>query len=223
MSDLRYVRFDLAAQVSRDLSGGARLAARAGAGHVHAYGSSVPGGDDEELGKYLLLRRVLFTGGGSGDVRGWGTSQLGPKFPALSLDVDRDTLFVDAQSFTPLGGTDKLMVSVQAEAPFFVAPNWLAGLVFLDGGRIWTGDRRFDGGDPFGQDRFFWAAGGGLAVRSPVGRVEVALGVKLNPTVMDLADPRDVVRALLEETPIEDVPTKQRRRLQLHLSVGVGS
>lgn len=222
LSDLRYVRFDLGAQARRDLSGGARLALRAAAGRVHAYGSSVPGTEDEELGKYLLLRRVLFTGGGSGDVRGWGTSQLGPKFPALSLDVDRDTLFVDAQSFTPLGGTHKLMVSVQAEAPLPAAPNWLAGLVFLDGGRIWTGDRRFDGEDPFGQDRFFWAAGGGFAVRSPVGRVEVALGVKLNPTFMDLADPRDVIRALLEETPVEDVPTKQRRRLQLHLSVGVG-
>ncbi len=222
LSDLRYIRFDLGAQARRGLSGGARLALRAAAGRVHAYGSSVPSDEDEELAKYLLLRRVLFTGGGSGDVRGWGTSQLGPKFPALSLDVDRDTLFIDAQSFTPLGGTDKLMVSAQAEAPLPAAPNWLAGLVFLDGGRIWTGDRRFDGDDPFGQDRFFWAAGGGFAVRSPVGRVEVALGVKLNPTVMDLADPRDVIQALVDGTPVEDVPTKQRRRLQLHLSVGVG-
>ena len=223
-SDIQYVRLDGVLEASKRLGSGIRLAARAGGGHLKPYGASLPKSEEEETGKLLELRRVLFTAGGSSDVRGWGAGLLGPKFPELILRSEGDSIRFDGQGFSPLGGTNKLMVSLQAESPLPFGPGWLDGFVFLDGGRIWNDNPSLgeEGKDPLGQERFFWAAGGGVVVASPVGRIEVALGVKLNPTVIDLASPGRVLRAILDEEPLEDLPTRDRRRLQLHVSLGVG-
>jgi hypothetical protein len=48
----------------------------------------------------------------------------------------------------------------------------------------------------------------------------VAVGYKLNPSPLDLRDPNDVLAALAAGTPIDDVPTSEWRRLQLHFSIG---
>ena len=69
-------------------------------------------------------------------------------------------------------------------------------------------------------DGTFFGTGGGLQFATPVGPLRVALGYKLNPSVLDLRDPGEVARALVEGTPVEAVAEEEGRRWQLHLAIG---
>jgi hypothetical protein len=61
---------------------------------------------------------------------------------------------------------------------------------------VWTGDDRYGlRDDPHGQDELFLATGGGLAFKTPVGPIEISAGYKLNPSITDLVDASDILRA----------------------------
>ena len=92
--------------------------------------------------------------------------------------------------------------------------------IFLDGGRVRTGDARFAGADLYDEQRWFFAAGAGFQVRTIVGPVRLSAGWKLNPSALDLRDPDAVFGALLTGRPVTSVPTDWKHRLHLHLSLG---
>ncbi len=101
-----------------------------------------------------------------------------------------------------------------------LSDKWNA-FTFLDGGKVWTPDRRFalDAG-VLDQDKLFLGTGIGFGYETVVGAVEVALGYKLNPSALDLRDPAEVLAALAEGRSIEDVPASNSRRFHLHFSIG---
>lgn len=80
-------------------------------------------------------------------MRGWATELLGPKIPDLEVvsvggsgSPGEETL--SAASCIPLGGLVRWTGSLQLELPLPFA-GWPHGShLFLDGGRVWTPDRR---------------------------------------------------------------------------------
>jgi hypothetical protein len=46
-------------------------------------------------------------------------------------------------------------------------------------------------------------------------------GYQLNPSILDLRSPNDVVKALVAGLPPSAAPTNQWRRFRLHFSLGV--
>jgi outer membrane protein insertion porin family len=217
----------LLAQAGGDLplSHGVLLSGRIGVGRVFPYGASVPEADgSDRLEVYLKLRDAILTAGGSQDVRGWGNELLGPKIPDLTSVGDST---VSARgSYIPLGGLARWTASIQVGVPlpFLGRPHGIHA--FLDGGRVWTPDERYLPSDvPLipGQAGTHGRFGTGVGVlfASPVGPVQVDLGFKLNPSVLDVRDPRKVADALAHgESLTETVPVTPLRRWHLHLSIG---
>lgn len=202
---------------------GVAVRARVGGGRVWPFGVSIPAPDGaDRLESYFKLRDAVLTAGGSESVRGWGTDLLGPKAP----DVDAfDGSAAISSRYLPLGGLARWTGSLQLEVPMPLlgSPNRIHA--FLDAGRIWTPDGRFlPTEEPVlpGQlgDRARWGTGIGVSFSTPVGPLQIDLGYKLNPSPLDIRDAEAVARALLEDRPIETVPTDFIRRLHLHLSVG---
>jgi hypothetical protein len=64
------------------------------------------------------------------------------------------------------------------------------------------------------------ATGAGLSLRTPVGPIEVSAGYKLNPSIIDLVDANDLVRAAAAGTPISLLQQHNSRRWQIHLAIG---
>lgn len=197
--------------------------ARIGGGRVLPFGLSVPAPDgSDRLEVYIKLRDAVLTAGGSQDVRGWGTDLLGPKAP--------DFGFVDGSAaptsrYLPLGGLARWSGSMQLETPLPLLGGAHGVHAFLDGGRVWTPDGRFlpTGGalleDQLGT-RARWGTGVGVSIGTPVGAVQLDVGYKLNPSALDVRDPRAVGQALLEGRPVTDVPVRPIQRWHLHLSLG---
>jgi outer membrane protein insertion porin family len=146
---------------------------------------------------------------------------LGPKAPDVRFETVGDTLLPSADGYVPLGGFARGSFSFELQLPFpGLGPNF-GSHFFVDGGRVWTDDERFEmEGDPRGQEHTFVATGAGFDVRTPVGPIKVDVGYKLNPSVTDLADAADVLRAANEGRDFADVPRKNSRRWQLHLAIG---
>jgi hypothetical protein len=70
-------------------------------------------------------------------------------------------------------------------------------------------------------DDFRFSTGAGFSYLTPVGAIRLSLGVKLNPSELDLRTADDVLQALVEGRPVSSVPENDWRRLHLHLSFGV--
>ncbi len=165
-------------------------------------------GTDLDTGRdYVLLRDRLFYAGGTTDVRGWGTNRLGPK----AIVVTPDTAGFAATGLTRLrgngdinyigtGGRAKASASVQLNLPFPLGPRW-GSSVFADAGRVFRPSTaptslllRTSGNVADAQladvlDReggLRVGAGAGLQYLTPVGFVSFAVGVKLNPSYLDL-------------------------------------
>jgi outer membrane protein assembly factor BamA len=170
---------------------------------------------------FLQLRDVTFTAGGSGDVRGWDTRLLGPKFPDVRFQPSGDSTIAVADGYVALGGFQRVSFSLELRTPLpWLGPNF--GLhAFLDGGRVWTSDQRYrDGGDPLGQEKFFYATGAGLDLTTPVGPIRMSLGYKLNPSIVDLVDSADLFAAGTSGTPISDLHQHNSHRWQFNLAIG---
>ncbi len=186
-------------------------------------GLSVPAADgSDRLQVYFKLRDAVLTAGGAQDVRGWGTDLLGPKAPDFEF-VDGEP--VASSRYLPLGGLARWSGSLQVEMPLPVLGGGNGIHAFLDGGRVWTPDGRFipEGGavlpDQLGT-RIRWGTGVGVSIGTPVGPVQLDLGYKLNPSTLDVRDPRAVGQALVDGRPLSEVPERPIQRWHLHLSLG---
>lgn len=205
------------------LGTGISLRGRIGGGTVMPFGGSVPAPDgSNRLETYFKLRDAVLTAGGSQDVRGWGSDLLGPKAPDV---VVSDEGTVSSARYLPLGGLARWTGSFQVEVPlpFLGRPHGLH--TFLDAGRVWTPDTRFLPTDqPLIPDQLGdevrWGTGLGVSLGTPVGPVQLDVGYKLNPSLLDVRDPADVGQALIDGEPIRDVPARDIRRWHLHLSIG---
>ncbi len=220
------------------------------------------GGTDVDAGRdYVLLRDRLFYAGGTADVRGWATSRLGPKAFVVTPD---STGFAETGAatlrgngdvnYTGTGGRGKVSASAQLNLPLPLGPQWGAN-VFLDAGQVFRPSTvpttlllRASGNPADAQladilDReggFRAGAGAGIQYLTPVGFVSVALGVKLNPSYLDLRTAAFVycgnegvgddgsctggyVGARKDNTTFDAEAIDARSilgRLQLHLSIG---
>ena len=219
----QYWRLDGTLQGYLPIGRNGRVTGRMGAGSLRPFGKSLPDPGEDPAVKFLQLRDVLLTGGGSDDVRGWGARLLGPKFPDVRVQVvDGDTVLL-ADGYVPVGGFARTTFSVEFRVPVPALGKNVGAHTFLDGGRVWTDDGRFDrDGDLYHDEGWFYGTGAGLDVLTPVGPIRLSVGYKLNPSIMDLADSRDVLEALLNNRPIDEVPLQQSRRWQIHLSFGTG-
>ena len=158
-------------------------------------------------------------------MRGWAAGTLGPKLPDLEIVTRGDSVSVlPTRRYVPLGGLARWALSLELQLPLSFLPGAHHALLFADGGRVWTPDSDFHGpgglpvlGD---DDRPRVGVGGGLSFDSPVGPIRLMIAYKVNPSALDIRDPKAVGQALLAESPILDVPTDQRRRWRFHLAIG---
>ncbi len=209
VGNVNYARGSVSVSALAPIRGRIGGAVRLNTGLVRA----VRGTDLDTGSDYVLLRDRLFYAGGTTDVRGWGTNRLGPK----AIVVTPDTTGFAATGITRLrgngdinyigtGGRAKTSASVQLNLPFPLGPQW-GSSVFLDAGRVFnpsmapttlllrtTGNvadaQLADLFDREGGLRV--GAGAGLQYLTPVGFVSFAIGVKLNPSYLDLRNAANV-------------------------------
>jgi outer membrane protein insertion porin family len=195
------------------------LVLRLAGGRLVPYGRSIPANDDQRTEALLRLRDALFTGGGRYDVRGWGEQQLGPKYPDVRLAAtDPDTVLV-ADRYVPLGGLARVMGSAEIRLPLPGFSERHSTHVFLDAGRVWNPDRRFQISG-IGTSALRFGTGAGAELGTPVGLVRLSVAYKLNPSAFDLRDPGAVFAALEAGTSPFDVPTESLRRWHIHVAIG---
>jgi outer membrane protein insertion porin family len=199
------------------------LTGRIGGGRLLPFGKSLPSPDEGPAVKLLQMRDVLETAGGSEDVRGWGYRMLGPKFPDIRFGQDGDTTTTHVEGYVPLGALQQATFSVDLRMAMPGMGPKFGSRLFLDGGRVWTGDPTFDTGtDPYGQKDWFYSAGAGLDLITPVGPIRLSLAYKLNPSITDLVDAGDLLAATRTGQPFEDLPRHESRRWQFHFAIGTG-
>ena len=217
-----YFLIDLGATAFVPLSKRTGLTFRAGGGRIFPYGNSIQSTENESpFVSMLRLRDVVFTAGGSRDVRGWGTLLVGPKLPQVTLQQSGDSTFNVSDRYAPIGGLARLIASVELHFPMPLLSEAFQPYVFYDGGRIWTPDSRFalNAGE-LDEDKFYQSVGIGIGYETVIGAIQVALGYKLNPSPIDLRSPEDVFNALSSGTPIDAAPTSSLRRFHLQFSIG---
>jgi outer membrane protein insertion porin family len=222
LSTTSFTRLDLSAARFQPLGRETVLVARVSWGRLFPFGKSVPAPGEDPTFAFLYLRDQSMTAGGTSDVRGWGSRLLGPKLPDVETTVEGTDTVAVADHYAPIGALARLTGSLELRFPApGLSPVWGAH-VFLDGGRVWTPDERFSQ-SPFlpAETDFRVAAGAGLSYQTPVGALRLSLACKLNPSELDLRDPGEVLSAVLTGSPLSDVPTSWRRRLHLHLEIGL--
>ncbi|PAP81193.1 hypothetical protein B1759_07590 [Rubrivirga sp. SAORIC476] len=209
--DIAYGRARVAASVTRPIGARTTLVSRVTLGTLLSTG----GADPDSVGDYVLFRDQLFYAGGTSDVRGWSSAQLGPKTfsvtpPALTAGVIPDpTLLTSSRdvNYVGVGGRYKASASVQLTLPLdALGPQWGAQ-VFADAGGVWSpstvpaGALLRAGGTPADssladqldkEGGLRVGVGAGLSYLTPVGFVAVGLGVKVNPSYLDLRQPARV-------------------------------
>lgn len=245
--DLGFVRTRLSGTVFVPVGRRAGVVARGVGGFLVGEGTVTPR-------EYLLLRDQLFFSGGTGDVRGWAAARLGPKTLSVYPDAEGQLSGPGDVVYVGIGGRGRATGSVQLNLPLPLGPQWGAN-VFLDGGGVWrpidvptnqllratgnvTDASLADILDAEGGIRV--GTGAGLNYVSPVGFISISLGVKLNPSALDLREPGAVlcgndfsrrnplctggyVGARLAGVPLDldEIETRPiRGRLQLHFSIG---
>ena len=221
-SSTSFWRADVSANAFLPIHRRITLASRFALGRLFPFGKSVPAAGENPRDKFLELHDVLFTAGGTGDVRGWENRLLGPKVPEVLFTTNADkTRTPHTDSYVPLGGLERLSFSVELQLPLpGMGPNFGAH-VFLDGGRVRTEDHRFDlKQGEHGQEQMFYATGAGVDVRTPVGPIKMGYGYKLNPSLTDLVDPAVLLREAAAGKPVDDLPRDQSRRWQFYLAIG---
>jgi len=221
-NSVEYLSMNLPVQAFVPITDNIGLAARAIAGIVHPFGKGLPSGDETATTKFLQLRDVIFTAGGSEDVRAWGTRLLGPKFPDIRVTSLEPDTTVEVVGYIPVGGLSRITFSFEVRLPIPGLPPSAGIAVYLDGGKVWNSEPVYelDLGFP-DEERFFFGTGAGLMYRLPIGTFRFDVGYKLNPSYQDLREARDVYRAVDEGTPLDQVPAHNGKRFEYHLSVAV--
>lgn len=224
LSNVQYGRLEGSLAGFWPLTPSTGVFARVSGGRLFPWGESVPDGPDDILPQLLRLRDAVFTAGGTGDVRGWGSGLLGPKVPDLRLVERGDSVVASADRWLVLSGLARFTGSVELRLPFpFLGPSNGTHL-FLDAGRVWTSDDRFRDPtlprDPLDQERIFYGTGAGMEFGTLVGPLRIDVGYKLNPSPLDLRSPDAVAKALVAGDPISSVPTGSLARWHLHIAVG---
>ncbi len=216
-----YLLLDLTGSAFLPLTRRIGFATRFAAGRIFPYAGSLPKPGEAPYFALQGLRDVVFTAGGTRDVRGWGSQLVGPKLPEARVQTVNGVDVLVADRYTATGGLARVSGTIELRLPLpGFSPSWQSFL-FLDGGRVWTPDTRFRSSpDPIGQQEYFASTGAGLSFQTVVGAVQVALGYKLNPSAFDLRDPAKVLNAQLQGQPVESVPEEGRRRLHLHFAIG---
>ena len=115
-------------------------------------GSIAADGDIDEL---VPFQKRYFLGGAS-NLRGWGRFEVSPLSGAG----------------LPIGGTTFMNFSLELRVPVWSA---LGGVIFLDGGNVWTDAWDFNVSD------LRYDVGPGLRYTTPIGPLRVDLGYQLNP------------------------------------------
>ncbi len=221
LNTVEYTRLDVTGAAYHPINRRVGIAVRFSAGRLYPRGKSLLlGGSDSTL-KFLELRDVAFTAGGSADVRGWSSGLLGPKFPDLRFNISGADTTAVASGYVPIGGLARIAGTFELRMPFpGLGDNW-GSHVFVDEGRVWTPDQRFRTSFTLpGDDRFFTSVGAGVDYNTVIGAVRVSIGYKLNPSLADVRDPQKVLDAIIAGTPIADVPSQWYRRFQIHLALG---
>ena len=221
LNTVEYTRLDFTGAAYHPINQHVGIAIRFSAGRLFPRGKSLTlGGSDSTL-KFLELRDVAFTAGGASDVRGWSSQLLGPKFPDLRFNVHGTDTTAVATGYVPIGGLARVAGTFELRLPFpGLGDDW-GTHVFMDGGRVWTPDRRFKTSFTLpGDDRFFTSVGAGVDYRTVIGAVRVSVGYKLNPSLDDVRDPQKVLDAILAGSSISAIPTQWFRRFQIHLALG---
>jgi outer membrane protein insertion porin family len=218
LTDVEFFRVAVRAFAAARLGSRFGLSVRASAGRLFPYGQSDPE-DAAALSRAIVgLRGVLFTAGGTADVRGWGAGLLGPKIPDLEIGPEG---IVTADRYVPVGGLSRLTGSLELGLPAPLLSEPHRTFVFLDAGRVWSPGERFQPGDQqLALDPWAFGTGAGVQIGSPFGPIRLAVGYKLNPTTVDLLPPGDVARALATGGSLSSLSTDAFRRWHLHLTIG---
>jgi outer membrane protein insertion porin family len=217
-----YLLLDLGATAFLPLTKRIGFTLRLGAGRIYPYGRSVEQvGQESPYVSLLRLSDVLFTAGGTRDVRGWGSHLVGPKLPSVRQEtVDGVTRNI-SERYAPVGGLARLIGSAEMQLPVPGMGDKWQSFLFFDNGRVWNPDSRFAlNAGVLDQDDYYSAVGAGLGYETVVGAIQFAVGYKLNPSELDLRSPQGVLDALTEGRPLSSVPTENRRRWHLHFSIG---
>lgn len=223
ISSVEYGRLEASLRRFVPLGDHSVISLRASTGRLLPFGRSLPRSSDDGLPSLLRLRDVIFTAGGTDDVRGWAADLLGPKVADVRVSTEGDSLVLrSAGRYVPLGGLARWTSSAELRVPmpWLGTPHAVFG--FVDAGQVWIPDARFlpEGADRGLDDGVRAGTGLGLQFASPVGPIRIAVGYKLNPSSLDLRDPGAVANALLLGESIESVPADPFRRWQFHLSLG---
>lgn len=206
LSDFDYNRGALSVTGFYPLGERAGITAKASGGVFSTRGDT----DLADPATYILLRDQYFYAGGANDVRGWAVTQLGPKLINFRMeeiqleDGTRDSV-TTVTGYVGLGGRAKAAGSLQLNLPFLLGPQWGSSL-FLDAGIVSPAtDPELDGA--FGvspateafediladEGGLRYSAGAGIQYLTPVGFIGVAVGLKLNPSYLDLRDPETLL------------------------------
>ena len=208
--DLSYGRVRLAGSATRPFGRRSSLVVRGILGALAPFGDASP----DAASAYVLFRDQLFYAGGTNDVRGWSAARLGPKAfsvtpPVETAGVAPDPSVIEDRrdvNYIGVGGRYKALASVQANLPFPLAsfgPQW-GTQVFVDAG--WVGGASTAPSTGLlraglapadstladiidGEGGVRVGTGFGIQYLTPVGYVAVGLGIKVNPSYLDLRDP----------------------------------
>ena len=218
ITDVEFFRVSTEAMGAIPLGERFGLFLRGSAGRLFPFGRSDLGDPSGSSRALVGLRGVLFTAGGTADVRGWGTGLLGPKVPDVAVGPGG---IVTAERYVPVGGLNRLTGSLEVGLP---AP-FLSGdhrtFVFLDAGRVWTpGDELEPGDEALALEPWAYGTGAGVQIASPFGPIRLSVGYKLNPTRVDLLPASEVARVLAAGGDLAALPTEGFRRWHLHLTIG---
>ena len=97
-------------------------------------------------------------------------------------------------------------------------------MFFADAARVHTPDAFFlehSGLRLDANDGAFYSVGAGAGFRTPVGALRIMLGIKLNPSPLDLRDPKTILEELLsEDGDVTSIAANPWRRFRFHLSLG---
>jgi len=220
ISDVEFLRVGVRSMTVIPVSTDATLFLRGTAGRLFPFGESDPERGVSRTRAIVGLRDVMFTAGGTSDVRGWASGLMGSKIPDVRVNSDGSVV---ANRYVPAGGLARLTGTAELGLPFPFLPRPHRSFLFFDTGRVWSPGDVFDPADPeLRREGWAYAVGGGFEFRTLVGPVRLGAGYKLNPVPVDLLDPGDVARALVDQVPLSTLETKSLRRWHLHLSIGRG-